>query len=98
MTVVGRLELFHVAVPLEAPFHPSWIPGYPQTECRFTLLKMTTKERIEGRRRPLRSMRCRPIPAWKLLYAAQGCPQSAAEIADKRRFRTGTSLNSTRAT
>jgi len=48
MTVVERLELFHVAVPLEAPFYPSWIPGYPQTECRFTLLKMTTKDGIVG--------------------------------------------------
>ena len=48
MTKVERLELFHVTVPLSAPFYPSWIPGYPQTECRFTLLKMTTKDGVEG--------------------------------------------------
>lgn len=39
---VNRLELWHVAVPLPKPFHPAWIPGYPQTENRFTLLRATT--------------------------------------------------------
>lgn len=39
---VTRLELWHVAVPLPKPFHPAWIPGYPQTENRFTLLRVTT--------------------------------------------------------
>ena len=48
MTTVERIELFHVAVPLAAPFYPSWIPGYPQTESRFTVLKMTTKDGVEG--------------------------------------------------
>ncbi len=48
MTTIERIELFHVAVPLTAPFYPSWIPGYPQTESRFTLLKMTTKDGVEG--------------------------------------------------
>jgi L-alanine-DL-glutamate epimerase-like enolase superfamily enzyme len=48
MAKIERLELYHVAVPLEAPFYPSWIPGYPQTESRFTLLKMTTKGGVEG--------------------------------------------------
>ncbi len=48
MTTVERIELFHVAVPLESPFYPSWIPGYPQTESRFTLLRMTTKDGVEG--------------------------------------------------
>ena len=48
MPTIDRLELFHVAVPLEAPFYPAWIPGYPQTECRFTLLKMTTADGVVG--------------------------------------------------
>jgi L-alanine-DL-glutamate epimerase-like enolase superfamily enzyme len=39
---VTRLELWHVAVPLPKPFHPAWIPGYPQTENRFTMLRVTT--------------------------------------------------------
>ena len=39
MTRIERIELFHVAFPLSAPFYPSWIPGYPQTESRFTLPK-----------------------------------------------------------
>jgi len=48
MPRIERIELFHVTVPLPAPFYPSWIPGYPQTESRFTLLKMTTKDGVEG--------------------------------------------------
>ncbi|MHB8605834.1 MAG: mandelate racemase/muconate lactonizing enzyme family protein, partial [Thermoplasmatota archaeon] len=40
---VARLELFHVAAPLPAVFHPAWIPGYPQAANRFTLARVTTK-------------------------------------------------------
>jgi L-alanine-DL-glutamate epimerase-like enolase superfamily enzyme len=45
---VDRIELFHVAIPLPKPFYPSWIPGYPQTECRFTLLRLTTDDGVQG--------------------------------------------------
>jgi L-alanine-DL-glutamate epimerase-like enolase superfamily enzyme len=45
---VERIELFHVAIPLPKPFHPAWIPGYPQTENRFTLLRLTTDEGLQG--------------------------------------------------
>jgi D-galactarolactone cycloisomerase len=45
---VERIELFHVAVPLPKPFYPAWIPGYPQTVNRFTLLRLTTDEGIQG--------------------------------------------------
>ncbi len=38
MSAVARIELYHVAVPLPARFCPSWIPGFPQTENRFTVL------------------------------------------------------------
>jgi L-alanine-DL-glutamate epimerase-like enolase superfamily enzyme len=45
---IERIELFHVAVPLPKPFHPAWIPGYPQTENRFTLLRLTTDDGLQG--------------------------------------------------
>jgi L-alanine-DL-glutamate epimerase-like enolase superfamily enzyme len=48
MPRIERLELFHVAVPLTSPFYPAWIPGYPQTESRFTLLKLTTGDGVVG--------------------------------------------------
>jgi L-alanine-DL-glutamate epimerase-like enolase superfamily enzyme len=48
MTKIVKLELYHVCVPLKAPFYPSWIPGYPQTESRFTLLKLITDDGVEG--------------------------------------------------
>jgi L-alanine-DL-glutamate epimerase-like enolase superfamily enzyme len=48
MTKIDRIELFHVAVPLRSPFYPAWIPGYPQTESRFTLLKLTTGDGVTG--------------------------------------------------
>lgn len=48
MTSVAKIELFHVAVPLPATFRPSWIPGFPQNENRFTLIKVTTDDGVEG--------------------------------------------------
>ncbi len=48
MDTVARIELYHVAVPLPAPFYPSWIPGLPQTENRFTLIKVITEDGVEG--------------------------------------------------
>jgi len=45
---IDRIELFHVAIPLPKPFYPAWIPGYPQTENRFTLLRLTTNEGVQG--------------------------------------------------
>jgi L-alanine-DL-glutamate epimerase-like enolase superfamily enzyme len=45
---IDRIELFHVAIPLPRPFYPSWIPGYPQTENRFTLMRVTTNDGVEG--------------------------------------------------
>ena len=48
MSRIARIELFHVAIPLKKPFYPSWIPGYPQTECRLTLLKLTTDDGTVG--------------------------------------------------
>lgn len=45
---IDRIELFHVAIPLSKPFYPSWIPGYPQTVNRFTLLRLTTDDSVQG--------------------------------------------------
>ncbi len=45
---IDRIELFHVAIPLPKPFYPSWIPGYPQTVNRFTLLRVTTDDGVKG--------------------------------------------------
>ncbi|MDP3938523.1 MAG: mandelate racemase/muconate lactonizing enzyme family protein [Deltaproteobacteria bacterium] len=48
MPTIARIELFHVAIPLPARFYPSWIPGFPQTENRFDLVKITTDDGVEG--------------------------------------------------
>ncbi|MBN1146571.1 MAG: mandelate racemase/muconate lactonizing enzyme family protein [Anaerolineales bacterium] len=45
---IDRIELFHIAIPLDKPFYPAWIPGYPQTVNRFTLLRLTTDEGVQG--------------------------------------------------
>ncbi len=45
---ITRIDMWHVAVPLAAPFHPSWIPGFPQVENRFDLIRMVTASGIEG--------------------------------------------------
>lgn len=45
---ITSIELYHVAVPLRQTFWPTWIPGYPQTHNRFTLIKLGTDEGIEG--------------------------------------------------
>lgn len=48
MMKITAIELFHVSVPLKETFWPTWIPGYPQTHNRFTLIKIKTDEGIEG--------------------------------------------------
>ena len=45
---ITRIELYHVSVPLKEVFWPTWIPGYPQTHNRFTLIKLVTDDGIEG--------------------------------------------------
>jgi L-alanine-DL-glutamate epimerase-like enolase superfamily enzyme len=45
---IDRIELFHVEIPLDKPFYPAWIPGYPQTFNRFTLARLSTDEGIQG--------------------------------------------------
>ena len=45
---ISRIDLWHVRVPLPAPFFPSWIPGHRQTENRFDLIRLTTRSGLEG--------------------------------------------------
>jgi L-alanine-DL-glutamate epimerase-like enolase superfamily enzyme len=45
---VAKVELFHVAIPLPATFRPAWIPGMPSNENRFTLVRVTTDDGVEG--------------------------------------------------
>jgi L-alanine-DL-glutamate epimerase-like enolase superfamily enzyme len=45
---IEHIELYHVEVPLTEPFHPSWIPGYPQSFNHFTLIRLTTDDGIVG--------------------------------------------------
>jgi D-galactarolactone cycloisomerase len=45
---IERIELWHVAVPLPAPFRPSWIPGLATTENRFDVVRLTTASGLEG--------------------------------------------------
>ncbi len=45
---ISSIELYHVSVPLKETFWPTWIPGYPQTHNRFTLIKLVTDDGIEG--------------------------------------------------
>ena len=47
MKITG-IELYHVSVPLRKTFWPAWLPGYPQTHNRFTLIKIATDAGIEG--------------------------------------------------
>ncbi|MDD3991544.1 MAG: mandelate racemase/muconate lactonizing enzyme family protein [Desulfobacteraceae bacterium] len=45
---ISLIELYHVSVPLPATFWPTWIPGYPQTHNRFTLIHLATDDGLEG--------------------------------------------------
>lgn len=47
-TRVARIELYHFAAPLPATFRPSWLPGFPQTENRCTLIRVLTADGVEG--------------------------------------------------
>jgi L-alanine-DL-glutamate epimerase-like enolase superfamily enzyme len=45
---IDRIDLWHVAIPLPAPFRPAWIPGLVQTDNRFDLVRLTTSSGVEG--------------------------------------------------
>lgn len=42
---IKDVELYLVEIPLDAPFYPSWMPGYPQTHNRFNLVKIITNQK-----------------------------------------------------
>jgi len=44
MSKISRIEMHHVCVPMSTPFYPSWIPGYPQTQVRFNLIRLYTED------------------------------------------------------
>jgi len=48
MSRISEIEFYHVRIPLDTPFYPSWIPGYPQTDNRFDLVRIVTKDGFEG--------------------------------------------------
>ncbi len=48
MSIISQIELFHVRIPLDKTFYPSWIPGYPFKENRFDLIRITTDDGIQG--------------------------------------------------
>lgn len=45
---ISQVDLWHVAIPTQTAFRPSWIPGFPQTENRFTLVRIRTRSGLEG--------------------------------------------------
>ena len=45
---IERIELWHVNVPLPAPFWPSWIPGYPQTHVAQTFARFYASDGLIG--------------------------------------------------
>jgi D-galactarolactone cycloisomerase len=45
---IERIELWHVNVPLPAPFWPSWIPGYPQTHVAQTFARFFSSDGLIG--------------------------------------------------
>jgi len=48
MTAIARIEMYRVAVPLPTTHYPAWIPGLPQTENRFDLIRVITDDGVEG--------------------------------------------------
>ena len=45
---IERIELWHVNVPLPAPFWPAWIPGYPQTHVAQTVARIYAGDGLVG--------------------------------------------------
>ena len=45
---IEHFQLYHVEIPLDEPFHPSWIPGYPQDHNQFTFIRIITDSGVVG--------------------------------------------------
>ncbi len=76
MNEIARIELFHVAAPLPAKFYPSWIPGFPQTENRFTFIKVITNDGVEGYSAgpAMGRERAGLVNCWVLIYSGKMLP------------------------
>lgn len=48
MSKIKCIEMYHVRIPLDKPFYPSWIPGYPSIDNRFDLVRIITDSGVEG--------------------------------------------------
>ncbi|MBN9019143.1 MAG: mandelate racemase/muconate lactonizing enzyme family protein [Rhizobiales bacterium] len=48
MPVIDQIELFHVTVPLPAPFEPAWVPGGARTKTSFYLIHLVTDDGVDG--------------------------------------------------
>jgi len=48
MSKIAKISLYHVKVPLDETFYPSWVPAYPQTDNRFDLVRIVTDDGVEG--------------------------------------------------
>lgn len=42
---IKDVEFYLVEIPLDTPFYPSWIPGFPQGHNRFNLVKIITQDK-----------------------------------------------------
>ncbi len=45
---IEAIELYHVDVPFPTPLYPVWIPGYAQPKQSYTLLRVVTRDGLEG--------------------------------------------------
>lgn len=48
MSAIARIEMYRVAVPLSVTHYPAWIPGFPQSDIRFDLIRVITEDGVEG--------------------------------------------------
>jgi D-galactarolactone cycloisomerase len=48
MSKIRQIEIFYVSIPLPTMFYPAWVPGFPQKDNRFALIKVLTEDGIEG--------------------------------------------------
>lgn len=48
MSKVKQIDIYYVRIPLPAMMYPAWIPGFPQNDNRFALVRVLTESGIEG--------------------------------------------------
>ncbi len=45
---IATIPLYHVVIPLDYTFWPSWIPGYPRIHDQFTPARSVADGGVEG--------------------------------------------------